>query len=152
MPQARPSQAYPAAAPALTHVSAIVKTVSGMACQVDIAGSLRRAAIATHIVRVVPGQRVAVLDGGCDDDCLVVAAWPMDGEDADGPLHFDAATGTLHIQAARVSLAAVARIDLQCGPARVGLSLDGKVHIEGNEVLSAAIGSNRIEGASIDLN
>ena len=43
-------------------------------------------------------------------------------------------------------------IELRCGEAHVRITLDGKVHIEGNDIVSAAMCSNRIEGASIDLN
>ncbi|MES2264689.1 MAG: hypothetical protein V4724_39830 [Pseudomonadota bacterium] len=142
----------PAASQAMSHIAATVRSVSGATCDIDIGGAPYRSAIATHILSVVPGQRVAVLDGGPGAGYLVIAAWPLDNQAADTPLNFDAATGTLHIQAARLNLAALAGIELQCGEARIRMTLDGKVQIEGNEVLSAAIGSNRIEGASIDLN
>ncbi|WBS02109.1 hypothetical protein OU994_28285 [Pseudoduganella sp. SL102] len=131
---------------------AIVKSVSDKGCEVDIDGIPRRCAIATHILGVSPGQRVAVLDGGPDAGCLVVAAWPTGGDGADFPLHFDPATGTLHIQSARLNLGALACIELQCGDAQLRMTLDGKVHIEGNDIVSAAMRSHRIEGASIDLN
>lgn len=135
---------------AMRHATAIVKSVSAAGCEIDIGGVLRASAIATHIPGVVPGQRVAVLEG--DADCLVVAAWPPGDGSAAPPLHFDAATGTLHIQSARLSLEALACIELRCGEAHVRITLDGKVHIEGNDIVSAAMCSNRIEGASIDLN
>lgn len=136
----------------MRHLTALVKSVSGAHCEVDIDGTVRTCAVATHILSLTPGQRVALLDGGAEAGCLVVAAWPLHDSAVDMPLHFDAATGTLRIQAARLNLGALARIELQCGEAQLRLTLDGKVHIEGQHIVSAAIGSNRIEGASIDLN
>ena len=136
----------------MRHLAAIVKSVSGTSCEIDIDGTAYPCAIASHLLSVVPGQRVAVLDGGSDAGCLVIAAWPLDDGNVATPLRFDPASGTVHIQAARLNLGALSAIELQCGEARIRLSLDGRVQIEGNDVLSAAIGSNRIEGASIDLN
>lgn len=139
------------AAQAMGYITATVKTVVGTTCNLDIGGVDYASDIATHVLSVLPGQRVAVLDAGPDVGYLVIAAWPLDSQKL-APLNFDPATGTLHIQAAKLNLAALAAIELQCGEAILRLTLDGKVHIEGNEVLSAAVGSNRIEGASIDLN
>ncbi|MDQ1835219.1 hypothetical protein [Massilia scottii] len=136
----------------MRYVAATIKSVLGPTCEIDVGGVICVAEIATHILSVVKGQRVAVMDGGGEDGYLVIAAWPLHNKVADEPLSFDAATGTLRIQAARLNLAAVATIELHCGEARLRMTLDGKVHIEGIELLSAAIGSNKIEGASIDLN
>ncbi|MDQ1818146.1 hypothetical protein RBA41_33090 [Massilia sp. CCM 9210] len=146
------SMSRPGASQPGDYRTATVKALAGAVCDIEIDGALYAAAIATHILSVVAGQRVAVLDGGADAGFLVVAAWPMPDAAVAVPLNFDAATGTLHIQAARLNLSALATIELSCGEARIRLTLDGKAHIEGAEVLSAAIGSNRIEGASIDLN
>jgi hypothetical protein len=71
---------------------------------------------------------------------------------SESPFQFDTQTKVLRIQASRLQLSAVAAIELQCGDACMRLTLDGKVHIEGADVLSSAVGPNRIEGASIDLN
>ena len=136
----------------MEHAMATVRSVAGAACEIDIGGLPHAAAVATHLPDLVPGQRVAALDGGLDAGWLVIAAWPAPGPAQAPPLNFDPATGTLHIQAARLNLSALAQIELRCGEARIRLSLDGKAQIEGTEVLSAAIGANRIEGASIDLN
>jgi len=129
-----------------------IASVASTSCEIEIAGSICVASIATHIPYVLPGQRVAVLDGGEQAGWLITAAWPVCDSKIEAPFHFDPATGTLRIQAARLNLAAVANIELTCGEARIRLSVDGKMQIEGKEILSAAIGSNRIEGASIDLN
>lgn len=139
------------AAGSATHVIATVKTVAAPLCEIDLAGMTHQAAIATHIPFLVPGQRVEALDAG-PDGWLVVAAWPMPERSIAPPLNYDPSTGTLHIQAARLNLSALATIELSCGEARLRLSLDGKAQMEGAEILSAAIGANRIEGASIDFN
>ncbi|MDQ1815669.1 hypothetical protein RBA41_20445 [Massilia sp. CCM 9210] len=144
------SQRAPAAS--MSYRSATVRTVDGARCAIDIDGVIADAVLATHILSVAAGQQVAVLDGGQAAPLLIVAAWPLHQEQIEPPLKFDADTGTLHIRAARLNLAALATLELRCGEALIRLTLDGKARIEGAEVLSAAIGANRIEGASIDLN
>lgn len=128
---------------------ATVASIDGARCLLDIGTARQPAEISTHLLALHPGQRVIALDDGAGH-WLVIAAWPADANDP--PYRFDAQTGTLHIQAPRLQLSALGTIELCCGDARVTLSLDGKVQISGAEILSAAIGPNRIEGASIDLN
>ena len=129
----------------------MVTSVNAPQCEVTIDGTSQQAIIATHIPFLLPGQQVALVDGGQQAGWLIVAAWPLPGQ-TEQPMQFNPATGTLSIQAARLNLSALAMIELSCGDAKIRLSLDGKAHIEGAEIVSAAIGSNRIEGASIDLN
>jgi hypothetical protein len=126
----------------------VVVALSDTGCEVRIAGLLRHAQVATHVPGVQTGQRVLLQE--VNGDCLVTAAWPLPGNEA--PFVFDAPSGLLRIQASRLQLAAVGSIELRCGDASVRLTLDGKVQIEGKDLLSAAVGANRIEGASIDLN
>jgi len=140
------------AAEPLGYCLAIVKSVTAPVCEIEVDGTTYPAAVATHIPYIVPGQQVAALDVGGHAGWLITAAWPVTDRHIEAPFAFDPATGTLRIQATRLDLAAVANIELSCGAARLCLSVDGKAQIEGKEVLSAAIGSNRIEGASIDLN
>jgi hypothetical protein len=128
---------------------ASVASVDGVRCILEIGKTKQPALIATHLLELRPGQRVLALDDGTEN-WLVIAAWPMDTMEP--PYRFDMQTGTLHIQASRLQLSALGSIELCCGDATVKLSLDGKVRISGAEILSAAIGPNRIEGASIDLN
>jgi hypothetical protein len=125
------------------YFKAVVKSVDMPSCEIDIDGVRRMATISTHLPYLEAGQKVIAIDTGENSGWLIVAAWPI---------QFDASTGTLHIQAARLNLSALAVVELSCGDARIRLSLDGKAHIEGAEIVSSAIGSNRIEGASIDLN
>jgi hypothetical protein len=127
----------------------VVVSVTGTACEVLLAGQTHTAAVATHVPFLLPGQRVMAAKAG-EGGWLIVAAWPAAGSES--PFQFDVQTRLLRIQASRLQLSAVAAIELLCGDARVRLTLDGKVQIEGAEVLSSAVGSNRIEGASIDLN
>lgn len=138
----------------LPQQAATVLAVQGHTCVLVLGGTdmepaTSTATIATHIPGLQPGQRVLVTQaepGGW----LVIAAWPAAGQP--GPYRFDPATGTLHVEAPRLQLAGVVLVELRCGDALVRLSLDGKVQILGAEVLSAAVGTHRIEGASIDLN
>jgi hypothetical protein len=129
--------------------SGVVAAVNGLVCEVTVAGVTHLAAVATHVPSLLPGQRVMAAQS-TEGDWLVVAAWPAAGSES--PFQFDAQTRLLRIHASRLQLSAVGAIELHCGDARVRLTLDGKVQIEGAEVLSSAVGSNRIEGASIDLN
>lgn len=119
-------------------------------CAVDLPVGRVAALVATHIPSLAPGQRVIVHPCG-EAGHLITAAFPLPGQQAK-PLAYDPATGTLRIQAPRLDLAAVAAIELRCGEARLRLSVDGRVEIEGVDIVSAALSSNRIEGASIDLN
>jgi hypothetical protein len=107
------------------------------------------AEISTHLLALKPGQRVVALTSG-DDDWLVTAAWPTSMDET--AFRFDEKTGTLHVEAPRLQLAALGSVELRCGNTLVSLGIDGKVEISGTEVLTSAIGANRIEGASIDLN
>lgn len=129
----------------------IVTSVNASQCEVTIDRALHQAIIATHIPFLIPGQQVVLVDGGTQAGWLIIAAWPLPGQ-AEQPMQFNPASGTLSIQAARLNLSALAVIELSCGDAKIRLSIDGKVQIEGAEIVSAAIGPNRIEGASIDLN
>ncbi len=135
--------------PALTQQMGIVRAVEGHRCQLDIAGTPCQAAISPHLLSLQPGQRVVALRDG-EHNWLITAAWPMAQDEP--PFRFDPATGTLHIEAPRLQLAALGRVELRCGDARVSLGVDGKVTLLGSEVLSSAVGSHRIEGATIDLN
>ncbi len=128
---------------------AVVVSAEGQGCQLTVGGERVQAAIATHLPMVVSGQRVlAWLDA--DAGWLVTAAWPH----PDNPpvLRYDADAACLHIEATRLKLSGVASVALSCQDARVQLAMDGKVQIEGRDILSSALGSHRIEGASIDLN
>jgi hypothetical protein len=158
MQAARQAQPRDGGAPLPQQQAATVLAVQGPTCVLALGGqdvdpttptATTIAAIATHIPGLQPGQQVLATQaepGGW----LVIAAWPMAGQP--GPYRFDPATGTLHVEAPRLQLAGVAQVELRCGDALVRLSLDGKVHILGAEVLSSAEGTHRIEGASIDLN
>jgi hypothetical protein len=135
--------------PPLMQQTATVRSVEGNRCELDIAGTPCPAAISTHLLSLQPGQRVVALRGD-DNTWLVTAAWPMASDDA--LFRFDPASGALHIQAPRLTLAALGSVELHCGDARISLGVDGKVTVLGKEVLSSAVGSHRIEGATIDLN
>lgn len=133
--------------------TATVMSVQGSQCQIRLetpgVQPLHTAVIATHIPMLQSGQRVWVIHPA-PDAFLVTAAWPL--PDATPLYQFDEATGTLHIQAPRLTLSAIGQVNLSCGDAQVQLHIDGRAHIQGKDILSTAIGNNRIEGASIDFN
>lgn len=52
----------------------------------------------------------------------------------------------------RLIVSATEQLVLRCGSARLTLTRDGKVLIEGKHVSSSATGANRIKGGSIHLN
>lgn len=136
-----------------------VTEMSGTSVRLDMDGERHEAAVSTHLLGLGVGQRVLAVgsvgsgDTATDDPAwLVVAAWPQPERSSAPALHFDTSSGTLHIEAAQLSLSAVAAIELRCGDTHVSLSVDGQVHIGGKQILSSAMGSHRIEGASIDIN
>jgi hypothetical protein len=135
--------------PPLKQQVGTVRSVEGNRCELDIAGTPCLATISTHLLSLQPDQRVIALSDD-DNNWLVTAAWPMS---PDEPLfRFDPETGALHIVVPRLQLVALGSVELRCGDAQVSLGVDGKVKVLGNEVLSSAVGSHRIEGATIDLN
>lgn len=145
------SRAGAAAQPQCSQSVGVVVSVTGRTCQVRCDDHLVDAIISTHIALIRPSQQVCLLHApGCPP--LVTAAWPTDAQDAGPMLELDEASGTLSISASRLKLAGVASVELACGDASVRVTVDGRVEILGNEILSAAYGSHRIEGGSIDLN
>lgn len=130
--------------------SAVVEAVEKLQCLVRVGDRSLSAAIPTHIWHLKPGQRVVVVEDAEAQACLIVAAWPTPG--TDNPIQFDAVDGTLRIHAPKLALNAVGSVELVCGDASLKLSVDGKAQVIGKDVLSSATASNRIEGASIDLN
>jgi hypothetical protein len=129
--------------------TATVYSVEGNHCLIEVSGTIHPAHISTHLLSLQPNQRVVAL---CDEEnnWLVTAAWPAVSDEP--PFRFDPKTGALHIEAPRLQLSALGSVELRCGDARVSLSVNGKVTVSGDEVLSSAVGPHRIEGATIDLN
>ena len=52
----------------------------------------------------------------------------------------------------KVELIGETEVVLRCGPASIRLTPDGRVTIRGTRVLSRSDGSNRVQGASVELN
>lgn len=115
---------------------------------VESGGVQYPAQLATHVPGVALGQRVLVaLDGAA---CLIIAAWPAANQAP--PLQYDAAQGRLRINAAQLNIEALSTLELVCGATRISLDVSGRLEIHGNDILSSAIGAQRIEGGSIDFN
>lgn len=119
-------------------------------CQIKLPEGLAvSASLATHITQLQADQQVVAMTTG-PDQWLVLAALPVPGTTP--PISFDPATGTLHISAPRLQLSAVGTVALTCGDTAITLSMDGLLALRGQDILSTAVSSHRIEGASIDLN
>lgn len=58
----------------------------------------------------------------------------------------------IEIDAARLGLVAQRELVLRCGKASIRLTRDGRVVIDGVQIVSRAEGANRIRGGSIHLN
>lgn len=127
---------------------ASVRSLDGSHIGVDVDGVQYDAQLATHVPGVALGQRVLVaLDGTL---CLIIAAWPQANQ---APLfQFDATLGRLQINAAQLAIQALSTLELVCGPTRISLDVSGRLESHGNDILSSAIGAQRIEGGSIDFN
>jgi uncharacterized protein (DUF2345 family) len=52
----------------------------------------------------------------------------------------------------RLVVSARRQLVLRCGEARITLSEDGLVEIRGEEIVTQAVGRNRMRGGSIELN
>lgn len=148
----RAKKIVPLEAAAAGSRTATVVLVDEGKVEIEVTGQRYRAALATHVPGVIEGQRVLAVDADLGADWLIVAAWPVAGSALAPPVKFDAATGTLQVRAARIDLTAVASIELVCGETSIRLNVDGQVSINGNEIISSALGAHRIEGASIDIN
>lgn len=134
-----------------SHHCGLVLSVNVRECRVECGGLVLDAVLAAHLPFVEPRQQVLVLQAEGMRP-LVIAAWPDMQASAEPIFQHDADTGTLSISAARLKLAGIASLELACGDGRLAISLDGRVQILGNEIVSAAVGAHRIEGGSIDLN
>lgn len=132
------------------HTAEVLSVSLDHTADVQVEGITRYAIpLAAHITTIQVGQKVLVWMESAEVG-LIVAAWPVPGGAA--PISYEVATGTLRIEAPRLELHGVSRIELACGSSRVTLSLDGQVLLEGQDILSTAVGRNKLEGGSIDLN
>ena len=52
----------------------------------------------------------------------------------------------------RTEIVGEREVVLRCGPASIRLTADGRVTVRGTRILSRAEASNRVQGASVDLN
>jgi len=90
------------------------------------------------------GQRVVLLPLEGDEASAVIVGW-IAGETS-------RATRELRVDGQRVVIAAEHELELQCGEARITLTADGRVLIQGRGVLTHARQVNRIRGGQVQIN
>ena len=61
-------------------------------------------------------------------------------------------TGTLVLEMDRILLQGHSEVQLRCGQASVTMRADGKVVIKGSELVSRASATNKIRGATVQIN
>lgn len=64
----------------------------------------------------------------------------------------DVLTSSLHVDGKKINLQAQNEIVLKCGKSSLSLSRNGKVTIKGTNVTTRSSGSNKIKGASVQVN
>ena len=145
---------------ALSKVGPVVAELVGLLDGGDVAlvidldvgaqASARRARSIVELCGAHIGARVLLLHENGDPDLPIVVGvlrgrtgWPL----ADPP-------GVIEVQAdgRRLEVSARDELTLRCGSARITLTRDGKVLIEGSYVSSHATGVNRVRGGSVHLN
>lgn len=112
------------------------------------------ALLATHVPGVAPGQQVLLQcpPEGLSVSALIVAAYPLDSGLQAPILDYQAASNTLKISATRLELNGLDTLTLRCGEASIQLNLNGELSCQADRILSAAVGTHRIEGASVEIN
>lgn len=113
-------------------------------------------AVATHVPMPLPGQTV-LLARPAEAPALVVAAYGALPSAVPVPaapplFDFDAQSGVLTIHAHCIKLEGVGSIELHCADAMLRLNAHGELLSQAQTITQAAIGSHRIEGASVDIN
>lgn len=145
----------PAARPAETfqiHLGEVIGC-DGLHWRVQTSSGPLSALLATHVPGVVPGQQVVLQcpPKGLPVAALIVAAYPL-GRGQAPVLDYQAASDTLKISATRLELNGLDAVTLRCGEASIQLNLNGELSCQADRILSAAWGTHRIEGASVEIN
>ncbi|CAL8480014.1 DUF6484 domain-containing protein [Caballeronia sp. S22] len=99
------------------------------------------------------GAKVAIMFENADP-CKPVVVGLIRAPLRPGALRADTGAAEIQLEAdgVRLVVAAKERIVLRCGAASITLTHAGKVLIEGEYVLTRSRGSNRIKGASVEIN
>ena len=126
----------------------------GFQLRVQTALGLLTASLATHVPGVEAGQKVVLqcTPGSVQSDALVVAAYPLDNGHHAPILDYDVNSRTLKVSATRLELSGLDTVALRCGDASIRLDIHGELSCQAERILSAALGSHRIEGASVEIN
>lgn len=136
-----------------THLGEVLEQ-DGLLVRVQTAMGTSHAMLATHVPGVEPGQQVVLLCGAASSggSALIVAAYPLDKGRQAPLLDYDGTTRTLTISATRLELSGLDTVALRCGDVSVRLDVQGELSSQADHILSAALGSHRIEGATVEIN
>ena len=131
----------------------VVEVTEAGVIWVQISAEPLQAMLSTHIPLVSVGQRV-LLAGveAIDNPVLVIAAYPVPGQNSVVPFSYDSVSDSWQIKAVHLKIVGEREVAIQCGDASFVVSEDGTVSTRGERLLSAAIETNRIEGGSIEFN
>ena len=112
--------------------------------------SARRARCTVDLLGAHIGAQVLLLHENNDPELPIVigvlrgrVGWPA--REAPGAVE-------VHADGQRLVVSAADQLTLRCGKARITLTGDGKVLIEGTYVSSRSSGANRVRGGSVHLN
>jgi hypothetical protein len=101
---------------------------------------------------VQAGQRVllAVPQGHA---ALVLGVYPGEGMQAPTRgIRYEAQTDSVIIEASRVRIQADQSLELQSGQSQLEMDAQGQLQVTAQSILQSAVGSYRLEGATVDIN
>lgn len=133
----------------------------GVVKEIDLQGQLQVLVNGQQVVAWVSvwaaipvqvGQRVllAVPHGHA---ALVLGVYPNEGGQVTGRgIRYEAQTDSVIIEASRVRIQADQSLELQSGQSQLGMDAQGQLQVTAQSILQSAVGSYRLEGATVDIN
>jgi len=96
-------------------------------------------------LELLAGRRVVLLPLESDEARVVIVGW-LDEPAASRP------SRKIDVDGRRIVITAEQELELRCGEARITLSADGKIRIQGKGILNHARELNRIRGGQVRIN